>query len=115
MVGVKVGYGDFVQTYETEGHDGREIDTDDDDSVNMTRKQYMDNQGKKRKTVKSHLQAFWKCMKSDPLYKRQMAKRAHFKGINSVSQCDKISRIFFPASFFLLNLLYWFSYYYQYM
>ena len=50
------------------------------------------------------------CIQNDPEYKKQLTKRAHFKGINSVSKCDKISRYVFPLSFFILNLIYWYSY-----
>ena len=57
------------------------------------------------------LSAFWKCMTNDLEYKRHIQKRAHTKGINSVSKCDKLSRIFFPVSFLILNLFYWYIYY----
>ena len=61
--------------------------------------------------IKTFFKHFWKCIVSDPIFKKQMTKRANPKGINSVSQCDRISRIIFPMSFLLLNILYWKSYY----
>ncbi len=52
----------------------------------------------------------WMCIQNNSKYKQELTKRAHIKGINSVSKCDKISRYIFPSSFFLLNLMYWYSY-----
>jgi hypothetical protein len=63
------------------------------------------------KTFKDFLHNFWKCVINDPAFKKQMTKRAHFKGINSVSRCDRVSRIMFPLSFLLLNTAYWYIYY----
>lgn len=65
----------------------------------------------KKKTLFEYLSQIWQCIKSDPKYKRELKKRAHFKGINSVSKCDRIARIIFPTSFFLLNIIYWYGYY----
>jgi gamma-aminobutyric acid receptor subunit alpha len=124
----KVGYGDFVQTYE-DAYEEKEVDSSDETIAFNRRFQQADEasisaggieQGsnvgrRRRKTLRQHLSTFWKCISSDPLYKRQMAKRAHFKGINSVSQLDIMSRYLFPASFFLLNLIYWSTYYYKYI
>ena len=62
---------------------------------------------KRRKDVAYYLREFWKCVKSDPVHKSEMIKRAHFKGINSVSKCDRVARIFFPTSFFILNILFY--------
>jgi gamma-aminobutyric acid receptor subunit alpha len=74
-----------------------------------------DNQGSrnsfKNKSFQMHLINFWKCVINDPKYKTEMTKRAHFKGINSVSKCDKVSRILFPFCFLLLNIIYWRAYY----
>ena len=58
-----------------------------------------------------YLHTFWKCMTNDPIYKRLIKKRADIKGINSVSKCDKVSRIIFPVSFLFLNIIYWNTYY----
>ncbi len=63
------------------------------------------------KSFRDFLKNFWKCVINDPVFKKQMTKRAHFKGINSVSKCDRISRIVFPLSFLLLNIAYWYVYY----
>ena len=41
---------------------------------------YMRNTTEKRKIWSVLLNNVWKCMTSDPLFKQQMAKRAHFKG-----------------------------------
>ncbi len=60
---------------------------------------------------RDYMDYFWKCLTNDPVFKKQMTKRAHFKGINSVSKCDKLARIAFPCSFLLLNIIYWYHYY----
>ncbi|OQR73768.1 gamma-aminobutyric acid receptor alpha-like [Tropilaelaps mercedesae] len=54
---------------------------------------------------------FIMCMISHEKYRDELRRSAP-KGqfVNSVSQIDKVSRILFPASFFLLNILYWFGY-----
>ena len=67
--------------------------------------------GKQKKDLAYYLREFGKCVTSDPVHKSEMIKRAHFKGINSVSKCDRVARIFFPTSFFFLNILYWYNYY----
>lgn len=58
-----------------------------------------------------YLNTFWKCVTSDPSYKKFIKKRAQVKGINSVSKCDRVSRILFPTLFLLLNIIYWKTYY----
>jgi gamma-aminobutyric acid receptor subunit alpha len=64
-----------------------------------------------RKTFSYNLDRFWKCITSDPIYKKRIKKKADDKGINSVSKCDKISRIIFPGAFLFLNIIYWNTYY----
>ena len=45
-------------------------------------------------------------------FRRERQRRAYQQGsTNSVSMIDKMSRILFPASYSLLNLWYWYSYY----
>jgi len=106
----KVGYGDYYGTHfenlDRNMYENNRVSNDvnlfnDEDPI----------ASKRNKNVTYYLKEFWKCVKSDPVHKDEMIKRAHFKGINSVSKCDRIARIFFPTSFFILNLFYWFKYY----
>jgi hypothetical protein len=78
---------------------------------NMTYLRSLNMKPKKERTFGDFVESFWKCVINDPVYKKEMTKRAHFKGINSVSRCDRVSRILFPFSFLLLNILYWYKYY----
>lgn len=48
----------------------------------------------------------------DDQYRRERQRRACLqRSVNSVSAIDTVSRILFPASYGLLNLWYWYSYY----
>ena len=55
------------------------------------------------------------CLIGDDGYRRQRQREAAQSGksryVNSVSHIDRGARIFFPASFGLLNVLYWLAYY----
>lgn len=37
--------------------------------------------------------------------------RAEIESANSVSKIDRFARIFFPLSFLLMNVIYWYTYY----
>ncbi len=104
-----MGYGDFYGTH----FDHLDRNLYEDNRISNEENLFNDQESilKQDKSVAYYLREFWKCVKSDPVHKSEMIKRAHFKGINSVSKCDRIARIFFPTSFFILNLLYWFKYY----
>jgi gamma-aminobutyric acid receptor subunit alpha len=65
----------------------------------------------KKTYLQYNLERFWKCVTSDPIYKKLIKKKADDKGINSVSKCDKVSRILFPGLFLFLNFIYWNTYY----
>ena len=105
---LKVGYGDYYALH---------IETLDDNSYENSQNSNPVNRRtgevsmKRNKSIAYYLKEFWNCIKSDPDHKSEMIKRAHFKGINGVSKCDRVARIFFPSSFCLLNILYWFKYY----
>ncbi|GLH14021.1 Gamma-aminobutyric acid receptor subunit beta-like, partial [Gryllus bimaculatus] len=56
------------------------------------------------------------CLMGDDEYRRQRQRAAAHAArasryVNSVSHIDRAARIFFPASFGLLNVLYWLAYY----
>ncbi|CRL04832.1 CLUMA_CG017885, isoform A [Clunio marinus] len=61
---------------------------------------------------------FWLCFIGNDDFRKQRAREATSgskKHVNSVSLIDRGARIFFPASFGILNLLYWlFLYYHDY-
>ncbi|XP_069991457.1 gamma-aminobutyric acid receptor subunit alpha-1 [Penaeus vannamei] len=55
---------------------------------------------------------FLHCVVGDDQYRRERQRRACLqRSVNSVSAIDTVSRILFPASYGLLNLWYWYSYY----
>jgi gamma-aminobutyric acid receptor subunit alpha len=47
------------------------------------------------------------CLQGSAHYRKRMTKRANPAGVNTVSQIDKVSRVLFPLSFLLLNIIYW--------
>ena len=55
------------------------------------------------------------CLLGSEDYKRLLRSRATGGNlhINSVSTIDKFSRVMFPFSFLFINLLYWFSYFFE--
>lgn len=110
---LKVGFGDFQATLLDSFDHGNESDVTLEASVSKS--SHLNNNFNqnyhKPKTFKHYLNNFWRCIISDPHFKKEMTKRAHHKGINSVSKCDRVSRILFPAFFLLLNILYWYNYY----
>lgn len=53
---------------------------------------------------------FIKCVQGNAKYRRIMKKSSNATGVNSVSMIDKVSRILFPVTFILLNLIYWIGY-----
>lgn len=109
----KVGYGDNLISNDPDSHDEQSINEElsHQNSANILSIEKI-HQYKSKKKLKYYLQMFWKCLTSDSIFKEELKKRAHFKGINSVSKCDKMARMFFPASFFILNLIYWCVYYF---
>ncbi|GAU93884.1 hypothetical protein RvY_05751-2 [Ramazzottius varieornatus] len=52
------------------------------------------------------------CITGNEEYRSELIRRGKFResGINSVSMLDRISRVVFPVSFGLLNVLYWTSF-----
>lgn len=55
----------------------------------------------------------WLCFIGDDKFRKQREKEAAMSGqrhINSVSMIDQVSRVAFPVSFGLFNLLYWLAY-----
>jgi gamma-aminobutyric acid receptor subunit alpha len=85
-----------------------------------------------RQTQTEHHVSKWRqllyCLKGDEVYRRQRQREAAHAAalraskctgdggitsryVNSVSRIDKTARILFPASFGLLNLIYWVAYY----
>nr|WGW19942.1 cationic GABAA receptor subunit alpha-like [Procambarus clarkii] len=55
---------------------------------------------------------FYHCVLGDENYRRERQRTASLqRSMNSVSVIDTVSRIFFPLSYGLLNLWYWYSYY----
>lgn len=54
---------------------------------------------------------FLKCVVADDDFRRERQRAATLEGSsNSVSKIDKISRILFPVSFMILNIIYWIIY-----
>ncbi len=53
---------------------------------------------------------FIRCLQGNAQYRKLMMRRAKDCGVNSVSVIDKASRILFPFSFTILNILYWIAY-----
>ena len=47
---------------------------------------------------------------SNDINLKKFSKRPSTVALNSLSQIDRFSRILFPLSFFLLNIMYWFIY-----
>lgn len=109
----KVGYGDNLIAADLDSHDeqsfNEEISNPNSPGLKY-REKILHNRTKKK--FKDYVIMFWKCLTSDSAFKDELKKRAHFKGINSVSKCDKMARVFFPASFFILNLIYWYVFYF---
>jgi hypothetical protein len=60
------------------------------------------------RTIRHYICRFWFCLSGNDNYKRAIRKRASRFGINSRSELDVFARIFFPVSFGLFNILYWF-------
>jgi len=58
-------------------------------------------------TKDSFVMRFFKCLQGNAKYRRMMRGTASATGVNSVSMIDKVSRILFPITFLLLNLVYW--------
>lgn len=102
----KIGYGDNFVPIDFDSQD--EINQEATVSQKYSKK--LPNM-KRNKNFKENIKMFWKCLTSDSTFKDELKKRAHFKGINSVSKCDKMARVFFPASFIILNLIYWYVFY----
>ncbi|XP_013411589.1 gamma-aminobutyric acid receptor alpha-like [Lingula anatina] len=48
-----------------------------------------------------------RCLRGDSKYRKLLTMRGSPDGINSVSRIDKVSRIVFPLTFTILNVLYW--------
>ena len=56
----------------------------------------------------SCLMKFLLCLQGNEKYRRLMrGDRGELNKINSVSTIDRVSRILFPASFTVLNIVYW--------
>ncbi len=100
----KVGYGDFYMIDTSEN-----LLSENETTSNLYEENLYETRNQPK--LRFYLRSFWKCINSDPIYKMFIKKRANSKGINSVSRCDKVSRILFPALFLLLNVIYWNAYY----
>ena len=63
--------------------------------------------------------SFWhklfSCLKGSQKYRDSMRRRARRAGhlANSVSRLDKISRVLFPLTFLVINIIYWTVYYFD--
>ena len=53
---------------------------------------------------------FWHCLKGNAKY-REMKQRTKPSGTNSVSRIDRFSRVFFPLTFSVFQVLYWLAYF----
>ena len=53
---------------------------------------------------------FLKCLQGSAQYRKLMTQRANIYGVNTVSKIDKVSRVLFPLSFIILNIIYWTAY-----
>lgn len=54
---------------------------------------------------------FLNCVVADEEFRRERQRAAAMESsINSVSRIDKISRVLFPVSFMILNIIYWIFY-----
>ncbi|ODM96204.1 Gamma-aminobutyric acid receptor subunit alpha-2 [Orchesella cincta] len=59
----------------------------------------------------SLLRQFWYCFIADEEFRRERQRRAALESeMNSVSKIDTISRVLFPVSFTILNIIYWIIY-----
>ncbi|KAF6022628.1 hypothetical protein EB796_019066 [Bugula neritina] len=62
-------------------------------------------------------ETFWNkllsCLKGSHKYRNSMRRRARKAGhlANSVSKLDSISRVVFPSTFLIINIIYWSVYY----
>lgn len=53
---------------------------------------------------------FWKCLIGSAAYRERRKRDRCYSSVNSVSQIDRVSRVVFPVSFLLFNVLYWVLY-----
>ena len=104
VIDFKVGYGDIQNISFDEL-------TDEKEPTESKKPPDTQTPGKESYSVRMYLKDVWKCVVNDFRFKQEMTKRAHYKGINSVSKCDRFARIFFPATFLLFNIIYWYTFY----
>ncbi|KAI3385958.1 hypothetical protein SNEBB_000390 [Seison nebaliae] len=63
-----------------------------------------------KRRFKRRIVSLFHCLLGDAEFKASLAKQADASGINSLSRLDSFSRVAFPLTFILLNLLYWYIY-----